>query len=63
MEKQGVLGVEMESQMLYTLANKFNVKALSILTVSDNIKTGISSGQEEREQSFKDMVRIALELS
>ncbi len=62
-EKHGVLGVEMESQILYTLASRFNVKALSILTVSDHIKTGESSNQQQREQSFMDMMKIALELA
>src|SRR5699024_423506 len=35
-----VLAVEMETSALYTLAAKFNRKALSILTVSDHIITG-----------------------
>ena len=38
-EKHGILGVEMESQILFTLAKRLGAKALSILTVSDNIKT------------------------
>lgn len=61
-EEHGVLGVEMESQILFTLAKKFNVKALSILTASDNIRTGEASSSKEREQSYTDMFRIALEL-
>ncbi|MDB4438879.1 purine-nucleoside phosphorylase [bacterium] len=35
-ERHGILGIEMESQILFTLASRFNVKALSILTVSDH---------------------------
>ena len=62
-QKHGVLGVEMETQMLFTLAKRFDVKALSILTVSDNIITGASSTSKEREQSFIDMMKIALELA
>jgi len=62
-QKHGVLGVEMESQILFTLAKRFNVKALSILTVSDNIITGDSTSSKEREQSFNDMMKIALELA
>lgn len=61
--KHGVLGVEMESQMLFTLAKRFSAKALSILTVSDNIITGEATSALEREQSFKDMMKIALELA
>lgn len=62
-KKHGVLGAEMESQILYTLAKRFDVKALSILTVSDNIITKESSSSKERETSFNDMMRIALELA
>jgi purine-nucleoside phosphorylase len=62
-EKQGILGVEMETQILFTLARRLKAKALSILTVSDNIKTGASSSSEEREKSYMDMMRIALELA
>ncbi|MCK0180001.1 purine-nucleoside phosphorylase [Flavobacteriaceae bacterium S0862] len=62
-QKHGILGVEMESQMLFTLAKRFDVKALSILTVSDNIITGESTSSKEREQSFNDMMKIALELA
>jgi len=58
-----ILGVEMETSLLYTLGTRFNVKALSILTVSDNIVTGEFSSAEMREQSFTDMVKIALEIS
>jgi purine-nucleoside phosphorylase len=62
-EKHGVLGVEMESQMLFTLAKRLDVKALSILTVSDNIKTGEASDSQEREQKYMDMMRIGFELA
>ena len=62
-EEHGILGVEMESQILFTIAKKHHVKALSILTVSDNIKTGSSSSSEEREKSYMDMMKIGLELA
>ena len=62
-EKHGILGVEMETQMLFTLAKRFGVKALSVLTVSDNIVTGESTSSKDREQSFNDMMKIALELA
>jgi purine-nucleoside phosphorylase len=62
-KKQGILGVEMESQILYTLAKRLDAKALSILTVSDNIITKESSSAKERETSFNDMMKIALELA
>lgn len=62
-EKHGILGVEMETQILFTLAKRLGAKALSILTVSDNIKTGSSASALEREQSYKDMFRIAFDLA
>ena len=61
--KHGIIGVEMESQILYTLAARLNAKALAILTVSDNILTGASASSKEREQSYMDMMKIALELA
>jgi purine-nucleoside phosphorylase len=57
----GVLAVEMETAALYTIAAKFRARALTILTVSDHIKTGERTTAEEREQSFTDMVEIALD--
>lgn len=62
-KNHGILGIEMESQILYTLAKRFGVKALSILTVSDNILSGEATSAKERERSFNDMMRIALELA
>lgn len=62
-ERHGVLGVEMETQILFTLAKRFDAKALSILTVSDNIRTGVAASAKDREQSYMDMMKIALELA
>lgn len=58
----GVLAVEMESAALYTIASKFRVQALSILTVSDSLPHGTAVSAEERERTFDAMVRLALEL-
>ena len=57
----GVLAVEMESAALYTIAARFKARALTVLTVSDHIKTGTKSTAQEREQTFREMVEIALE--
>ena len=59
--KFGVLGIEMEAAELYTLAAKFERKALAILTVSDNIITGEETTSTEREKTFTNMIHIALE--
>lgn len=57
----GVLAVEMESAALYTLAAKFRARALTILTVSDHLKTGEHLIPQDREQSFHEMAKIALD--
>ncbi|MEK5521891.1 purine-nucleoside phosphorylase [Heyndrickxia sporothermodurans] len=56
----GVLAVEMESTALYTLAAKYGVKALSILTVGSQLLTNERSSHKDSEQSFNEMVEIAL---
>jgi purine-nucleoside phosphorylase len=58
--RYGVLGVEMESAELYSLAAKYGVSALSILTVSDHLATGEVTTAQDRQTSFDAMIRIAL---
>ncbi|MEA2022570.1 MAG: purine-nucleoside phosphorylase [Candidatus Caldatribacteriota bacterium] len=58
----GLLAVEMETAALYTLASKFKVKALSILTVSDSLVTHEETSSEERQKTFNQMVEVALDL-
>ena len=60
--KYGVLGLEMEAAELYTLAAKFGRKALCILTVSDHLITNEITTAEERQKTFNDMIKIALEI-
>ena len=56
----GVLCVEMEAAGLYTIAAKFKVKALAILTISDSLVTGETTTSQDRESSFSKMIEIAL---
>ncbi len=58
----GVLCVEMETAAIYTLAAKYKVQALTILTISDELVTGIESTAQERQETLSEMVEIALEL-
>jgi purine-nucleoside phosphorylase len=58
----GVLAVEMETTALYTLTAKYGVKGLTILTVSDNLVTTEETTSKEREKTFTDMIKIALEI-
>lgn len=60
MTEYGVMAVEMEAAALYTLAAKFRRRALAICTVSDHIVTGEETTAQERQETFADMVEIAL---
>ena len=60
MEAMGVMAVEMEAAGLYGVAAEKGGRALTIATVSDHIRTGESTSSEEREQTFDEMVEIAL---
>jgi purine-nucleoside phosphorylase len=61
MVEYGVLAVEMEASALYTLAAKYRRRALAICTVSDHIVTGEETTALERQETFGDMVDVALE--
>lgn len=58
-----VLCVEMEAAGLYSIAAKHGVNALAILTISDSLITGDKTSAEERESTFNQMIKIALELA
>ncbi len=60
MTRHGILAVEMETAELYTLAARYQRRALGVLTISDHLVTGEAMPPHEREQSFGDMVEIAL---
>jgi purine-nucleoside phosphorylase len=60
MQRHGILGVEMEAAELYTLAARHGARALAVLTVSDHLLTHEALPALDREQSFGDMVQIAL---
>ena len=59
--RYGVLAVEMETAALYTLAARFRARALTVLTVSDHIVTGEHATAEDRQETFSQMVEIALD--
>lgn len=60
MTRHGILAVEMEAAELYTLAARHGARALALLTVSDHLITREALDSEARENSFGDMVEIAL---
>ncbi len=59
--KMGVLAVEMEAAALYMNAARAGKRALCICTVSDSLITGEETTAEERQSSFTDMIKLALE--
>ena len=62
LDKHGILAVEMEAAGLYGVAAEFGANALAICTVSDHVITGEALPAEDRQTSFDDMVKIALEM-
>lgn len=60
-KRMGMLAVEMETAGLYLTAAFTGKKALSILTISDHVFTGEGLSAKERQESFHEMMEIALE--
>ena len=60
LEKLSILAVDMETHVLYSLANRFGKKALSVNTVSDHLTSGEQMSSKEREQGLGFMVETVL---
>ena len=63
LQKLGVLCVEMEAYALYLNAAASGKNALALLTISDSLVTGESLPAEDRQNTFTDMMEIALEIA
>ena len=63
LQKLGVLCVEMEAYGLYLNAARAGKNALSLLTISDNPFTGEELDAEARQNTFTQMMEIALEIA
>ena len=59
----GAVCVEMESYGLFTVAEKLNKKAACLLTISDNLVTKEYTTSEQRQNSFNEMMVLALDLA
>ena len=59
--KMGVLAVEMETAALYMNAARLGKRALAVCTISDSLITGEALSAEERQNSFREMMEVALE--
>ncbi|MBE5958286.1 MAG: purine-nucleoside phosphorylase [Lachnospiraceae bacterium] len=58
--KMGLLCIEMETAALYMNAAKARKHALGLFTISDHILTGESLSAELRQNSFTEMMEVAL---
>ena len=59
--KMGIMAVEMEAAALYANAAAAGKRALCICTISDHIFNGVELTAEERQNSFNEMIEIALD--
>ena len=57
----GVLAVEMEAATLYTLAARFDARAVAICAMTDSLVTGAQISSDERQSSLNEMVSLALD--
>ena len=57
----GILCLEMESYGLFATAAQANKEALAILTISDSLLTHEETTAEERQTSFTNMIKVALD--
>ena len=58
--KMGVLAIEMETAALYMNAAKAGTRALGLFTVSDHVLKGEALSAQERQNSFTQMMELAL---
>lgn len=63
LKKMGVMALEMEAAGLYMNAARAGKKALALLTISDNPFTGEGLTAEERQNTFTNMMKIALSIA
>lgn len=61
--KAGVLAVENETAALYLNAMRAHKRALSICTITDLLETHQVTSAWERQESVKEMIKVALEIA
>ena len=59
---EGAIACDMETASLYALAGQSGVRALSLLTVVDNLISGEETAMAERQAVFTNMCRLALDV-
>lgn len=60
-KSMGIMGVEMEAAALYMNAAYNKKNAMAIMTISDHFVTGEKATAQERQNTFTDMMKLALE--
>ena len=63
LKKMGVMALEMEAAALYMNAARYGKRALAICTISDHILTGEETTSEQRQNSFTQMMEVALDVA
>ncbi len=61
LERYGFLAVEMEAAGLYGVAAEHGVEALTVATVSDQLKRGEALSAEDRQTTFNEMITTVLD--
>ncbi len=59
--EMNVMAVEMEAAALYMNAARHKANALAMVTISDHFVTGEATTSQERQETFTDMMKLALE--
>ena len=60
LERYGFLAVEMEAAGLYGVAAEYGAQALTVATVSDQIKRGEQMSPDDRQTTFDNMITLVL---
>ncbi len=60
-KKMGIMAIEMETAALYMNAARCGKRALAICTVSDHLLNGEALSAQDRQTSFTDMMKLALD--
>lgn len=63
LKKMGVMALEMEAAALYMNAARYGKRALCICTISDHVLKGVETSSQQRQTSFTQMMKIALDVA
>ncbi len=61
-QKTGALCIEMEAYALFLNATRLGASALTIVSISDSLLTGEQLSQEDRQNSYAEIMKITMDL-